>query len=330
MTASTSRLAGVACGLGAGALWGLVFLAPKIAPDASPMMMSAGRYLAYGLIAAALLASRWGRVRPHLDVSAWKGLIWLSLSGNLIYYLFLVVAVHFAGVAASALIVGMVPVAVAVWGLRDPDAPPLSRSAPPILLATAAVALIGWEAFQGRGGGHGGDVAAHAPGGDLVLTLIGLGCAVAALISWSIYAINNSRWMARLPQVSAHDWSLLTGVVTGGLALLLAIPAALRDLPDDADQWVRLAGVSVGIAALASILGNALWNQASRLLPLSMLGQMIVFETLFAFLYGFLWEGRGPTVLEIVAIILMIVSVIWCVRAYGSSVAEGAEKATPD
>lgn len=327
MTTSSGRLAGVACGLGAGALWGLVFLAPKVAPEASPMLMSAGRYLAYGLIAAAMLAPRWGRVKGALDAASWRGLVWLSLAGNIVYYLFLVVSVHLAGVAASALIVGMVPVAVAVWGLRDPDAPPLSRSAPPILLAAVAVALIGWGAFHGQGG-HGDR--GSAPEGDLQRTLIGLACALAALVSWSIYAIGNSRWMARLPHVSAHDWSLLTGVVTGGLALLLVIPAVLIGLPANADQWLRLAGVSLGVAVFASILGNALWNQASRLLPLSMLGQMIVFETLFAFGYGFLWEGRGPTAVEVVAIVLMIVSVVWCVRAYGPTVAEGAEKTAPD
>lgn len=327
MIASSGRLAGVTCGLGAGALWGLVFLAPKVAPEASPMLMSAGRYLAYGLVAAAMLAPRWGRVRGELDAASWRGLVWLSLAGNIVYYLFLVVSVHLAGVAASALIVGMVPVAVAVWGLRDPDAPPLVRSAPPILLAAVAVGLIGWEAFHGQGA-HGGGGA--APEGGLRQTLIGLACAFAALISWSIYAIGNSRWMARLPNVSAHDWSLLTGVVTGGLALLLVVPAVLSGLPGNGDEWLRLAGVSVGIAVFASVLGNALWNQASRLLPLSMLGQMIVFETLFAFLYGFLWEGRGPTALEVVAIVLMIVSVVWCVRAYGPTVAEGVEKTTPD
>ncbi|MGQ2990395.1 MAG: DMT family transporter [Brevundimonas sp.] len=313
MTTSSGRLAGVACGLGAGALWGLVFLAPKVAPEASPMLMSAARYLAYGLIAAAMLAPRWGRVKGAIDAASWRGLVWLSLAGNIVYYLFLVVSVHLAGVAASALIVGMVPVAVAVWGLRDPDAPSLTRSAPPILLAAVAVALIGWGAFHGQGG-HGDR--GSAPEGDLQRTLIGLACALAALVSWSIYAIGNSRWMARLPHVSAHDWSLLTGVVTGGLALLLVIPAVVFGLPANADQWMRLAGVSLGVAVFASILGNALWNQASRLLPLSMLGQMIVFETLFAFGYGFLWEGRGPTALEIVAIVLMIVSVVWCVRAH--------------
>ena len=311
----SQRFWGVASGMAAGALWGLVFLAPKVAPEASPMMLTAGRYLAYGLIAALLIAPRWRRVATVLDWKAWRALAWLSLAGNIVYFVFLVVGVHFAGVGASALIVGMVPVAVAVWGLREADAPPLSRSAPPIVLALVAVGLIGWEALHG-GGGHGSGAGSGGPSGDLGKTLIGLGCGVAALVSWSIYAIGNSRWMTRLPRVSAHDWSLLNGVVTGVLALIVAVPAALFGLPADSEQWLRLAGVSLGVAVFASILGNALWNQASRLLPLSMLGQMIVFETLFAFLYGFVWERRGPTALEIVAILLMIVSVIWCVRAH--------------
>lgn len=305
---SRERLVGTACGVGAGALWGLVFLAPKIAPNASPLLMSAGRYLAYGLIAALLLAPRWRRVTALLDAKAWRALAWLSLAGNIVYYLFLVVSVHFAGVAASALIVGMVPVVVAVWGLRDPDAPPLRKVGPPILLAALAVGLIGWESLSHQ-----------AQAREPVQVLIGLGCGLAALLCWSAYAVGNSRWMGRLPRISAHDWSLLTGVVTGGFALLLAVPALLGAGGTTADQWARLAAVSVGVAVLASIVGNAFWNQASRLLPLSMLGQMIVFETLFAFLYGYLWEGRGPTFLEVVAMVLMIVSVVWCLRAHRSS-----------
>jgi drug/metabolite transporter (DMT)-like permease len=305
---SRERLVGTACGVGAGAMWGLVFLAPKVAPDASPLLMSAGRYLAYGLIAGLLLAPRWRRVTALLDAKAWRALAWLSLAGNIVYYLFLVVSVHFAGVAASALIVGMVPVVVAVWGLRDPDAPPLRKVGPPILLAALAVGLIGWESLSHQ-----------AQAREPVQVLIGLGCGLAALLCWSAYAVGNSRWMGRLPRISAHDWSLLTGVVTGGFALLLAVPALLGASGTTADQWARLAAVSVGVAVLASIVGNAFWNQASRLLPLSMLGQMIVFETLFAFLYGYLWEGRGPTVIEVVAMILMVVSVVWCLRAHRSS-----------
>ena len=302
----SQRFWGVASGMAAGALWGLVFLAPKVAPEASPMMLTAGRYLAYGLIAALLIAPRWRRVTAALDFKAWRALAWLSLAGNIVYFVFLVVSVHFAGVGASALIVGMVPIVVALWGLKDKDSPPLSRVAPPIAVAALAVGLIGWESLS-QGGGTSHD------GGQ---TLIGLACALAALLSWSAFAVGNSRWMGRLPDVSPHDWSLLTGVVTGGFALLLAVPAVLTMGVWSGEAWVRFLGVSVGVAVFASIIGNAFWNQASRLLPLTMLGQMIVSETLFAFLYGFLWEGRGPTMIEIVAMILMVVSVVWCVRAH--------------
>jgi len=131
--------------------------------------------------------------------------------------------------------------------------------------------------------------------------------------------------MGRLPDVTPHEWSLLTGVVTGGLALLLVIPSLfmLDGMTDDA--WLRLIGVSAGVAIFASVIGNAFWNQASRLLPLTMLGQMIVSETLFAFIYGFIWEQRGPTVIEVVAMILMIVSVVWCVRAHRPAAVAAAE-----
>jgi len=210
----------------------------------------------------------------------------------------------------------MVPVVVALWGLRDKESPPLSRVAPPIAVAALAVGLIGWQSLS-QGGG------AAAQSGTA--TLIGLGCALAALLSWTAFAVGNSRWMGRLPDVTPHEWSLLTGVVTGGLALLLVIPSLFMLGGMTNEAWLRLIGVSAGVAIFASVIGNAFWNQASRLLPLTMLGQMIVSETLFAFIYGFIWEQRGPTVIEIVAMILMIVSVVWCVRAHRPAAVAAAE-----
>lgn len=307
MTVSSARLWGVLSGLGAGAMWGLVFLAPKLVPEASPWLLAAGRYISYGLIAAMLIAPRWKRLVALLDAKTWWALVWLSLAGNVVYYLFLVVSVHFAGVAASALIVGAVPVVVALWGLRDKDSPPVSHVGPPIAVAAVAIGLIGWESLTR------GHLAADS---SLTTVLIGLACALIALVVWTAYAVGNSRWMVRLSHVSPHDWSLLIGVMTGALALLLIIPASLTMGAMNSEVWTRFLAVSVGIAILASVVGNALWNRASRLLPLTMLGQMIVFETLFAFLYGFILEQRGPTAIEIVAMILMVISVIWCVRAH--------------
>jgi drug/metabolite transporter (DMT)-like permease len=311
-------LIGLACGVGAGALWGLVFLAPKLVAEASPAAMAAGRYLAYGLLALMLVLPRWRAATKALDRRAWTGLIWLSLAGNIVYFCLLVVGVHLAGVAASALIVGMVPVAVVLWGLKEPGAVGLGRLALPILMAVVAVGLIGWEALQRPSDGH-----AVGPGE----VALGLACAVGALVAWSAYAIGNARWLARNPEVSAQDGSLLTGVVTGGLALGLVPIALVTPGPAwDGEVWGRFLMVSAAVALGASILGNALWNRASQLMPLTLLGQMIVFETLFALIYGFIYEGRWPTGIEVVAVVLMIVSVIWCVRAHrpaAEAVAEG-------
>src|SRR5690606_12661773 len=73
--AASSRFWGVARGLAAGALWGLVFLAPKMVPEASPLLLTAGRYLAYGLIAVLLIAPRWRRVTAALTREAWGALV---------------------------------------------------------------------------------------------------------------------------------------------------------------------------------------------------------------------------------------------------------------
>ena len=43
-------------GIAAGALWGLVFLAPQLLAGFSPLQLSVSRYLAYGTVAALLLA----------------------------------------------------------------------------------------------------------------------------------------------------------------------------------------------------------------------------------------------------------------------------------
>jgi drug/metabolite transporter (DMT)-like permease len=45
---------------------------------------------------------------------------------------------------------------------------------------------------------------------------------------------------------------------------------------------------------------------------------MIVFETIFASLYGYLWEGRWPTGLEALALVLLVAGVILCARAHRS------------
>ncbi|MGC4250183.1 MAG: DMT family transporter [Sphingobium sp.] len=298
-------LAGVLCGMGAGALWGLVFLAPELVRAFSPLQLTVGRYLAYGFMSALLIVPRWRQLFAMLSRRDWLALCWFALAGNTLYYVLLSTAVQTGGIAMTSLVIGFLPVAVTIIGSRDQGAVPLARLAPSLLLCMAGAVCIGWQAL------------AALASGSVQAQLIGLGCAIGALISWTAFAVGNSRSLTRLGHVSVYDWNLLIGIVTGGQALLLVPMTLALDTWDQSPAlWLNFAGVSAGVAIFASLAGNALWNRMSRLLPLTLVGQMILFETLFALIYGFLWEQRLPTGMEMAAFAFVALSVISCISAH--------------
>lgn len=292
---------GITCGIGAGALWGLVFLAPLLVPGFSALELTIGRYVAYGLASLLLIAPRWKAIQAAIGRKEWIALGWLSLSGNILYYILLSTAVQQGGIALTSLVIGFLPVAVTIIGSRDSGAVPLRKLTMSLLFCAAGALAIGWQA-----------VAAPTSG-----ALVGLLCAIGALASWTVYGVGNSRWLARTDTISAHDWSLLTGVVTGAQSIML-IPIAwmIGSTAHSPTEWGHFIAVSLGLALIASIAGGALWNRMSRLLPLTMVGQMILFETLFALLYGFAWEQRLPTILEAAAFLALTLSVVTCIAAH--------------
>jgi drug/metabolite transporter (DMT)-like permease len=301
------KLTGIACGIGAGALWGLVFLAPELASAFNPLQLTVGRYFCYGLIATLLLAPRWRSLR-RVSRRQWLNLAWLAFTGNTLYYILLASAVQNGGIAMTSLIIGFLPVVITVIGSRDRGAVSLARLLPSLLLGTVGIVCIGWQALSGSTTGSVGE------------SPLGLLCAFGALVSWTAFAIGNARCLTALGHISIRDWGLLLGIATGMQSVVL-IPLALMAGPvtHDLDDWIRLGAVSVGLAIAASIIGTALWNRMSRLLPLTLVGQMILFETLFALLYGFLWEARLPTLLEMVALIAVVLSVLSCLAAHKES-----------
>ncbi|AQS61921.1 Inner membrane protein YtfF [Rhizobium rhizogenes] len=296
---------GVFYGMLAGALWGGIFLAPKLVPDFSALQLSTARYLTYGLISLIIIGPRLRRVSAHFGAREWFALGWLSMIGNIAYYVFISTAVKLSGVAFTSIIIGFLPVAVTIIGSRDHGAVSLKRLWPSLAFGAIGIIGISWQSLTENDAGL--DVS----------RIIGLACALGALASWTAFAVGNARWLSRLHDVSADDWNMMTGVVTGGLALLLAIPAfGFGGESHSTGDWLHFTAIAAGLGFTASILGNAFWNRMSRLLPLTLVGQMILFETLFALLYGFIWEGRGPTLIEVVAICSVVLSVVLCMRAH--------------
>ncbi|MET0171364.1 MAG: DMT family transporter, partial [Agrobacterium vaccinii] len=201
---------GVFYGMLAGALWGGIFLAPELIPAGfTPLQLSTARYLTYGLTALILISPKLKRVAAQFGKAEWIALGWLSLIGNIVYYVMISTAVQMSGVAFTSIIIGFLPVAVTIIGSRDHGAVSLKRLWPSLLFGAIGIIGVSWQSFS------------EGDGGLDVGRIIGLACAIGALASWTAFAVGNARWLTRLHAVSADEWNLMTGVVTGGLALLL-------------------------------------------------------------------------------------------------------------
>lgn len=311
---------GVLCGLLAGAMWGLVFIVPEFLSAFSPLQLAVGRYLAYGAMALVLLLPRLRGLARRLSRADLAALFRHALAGNIVYYILLAVGVQYAGVGPTSLIVGMLPVVVTLLGRKDHGAVPLRRLALPLLLVAAGIACINLDAFA-----HG----EQAPPGAI---LAGLAAAFGALLCWSWYALDNARYLKRNPHFGSAEWSALYGLSTGVLALVLGAASLLFDgfaAPTGAARdWSLFWTCNALLALGASVLGNQLWNIASRRVPVTLSGQLILFETLFALLYGFAYRAQGPRPLELAAIALLVAGVTWSVRAHARAPqASGTEPA---
>ena len=108
---------GTAFALAAGLAYGLVFVAPVLLPQYPALLLSCARYLAFGLIALPLaLMDR--RQLAGLARADWIEALKLSMVGNLLYYACLAAAIQRAGAPLATMIIGTLPVAIAVVANR--------------------------------------------------------------------------------------------------------------------------------------------------------------------------------------------------------------------
>jgi drug/metabolite transporter (DMT)-like permease len=327
-----ARLAtGVSSALGAGLLWGLVFVAPAWLPDYPPAVLSVGRYLAFGLIALALAWPQ-RHALARLGRADWREAARLSLVGNLLYYTFLAAAIQQVGVPLPTMIIGTLPVVIAIAANLSDRALPWRRLLPSIAVIALGVGLVNHVEFarlalEGSEAGDANRVGLTASGGQVQ----GIALAFLAVACWTWYPIRNAKWLRIQPELSPSTWATAQGLMTLPLAAIgwvgLAGWYAWRDFETafaavEAPFAFPLGPDPVGFVALmltlgltASWLGTVLWNRASQLLPTSLAGQLIVFETLAAMFYAFLLRGQWPGAVTLLGVGLLVAGVVTGVRA---------------
>ena len=294
-------LTGVLAGLGAGALWGLVFVMPRMLEAYSGADLTAGRFVAYGLLAALMMflglsSRRWPN---RSQAAAALGMSVLGFSG---YYLLLVLAIQDAGTEVPTLIIGTIPLWVMLLGK---PAGLRWRGLWLGLLLTLGGLLLMTQASQGSAAAEGG----HFTRGVLLAT--------AAMVCWTLFALLNAAWLKRHPDVSATEWANWLGLASGVGALLLwgLAGSSATALAAQPDLWLfalLCLGTGFGSAWLATIL----WNLASQRLSASLCGQLIVSETVFALFYSFAWDGQWPSLAQAAACALFLLGILASIKAH--------------
>ena len=308
-------LIGTLYALLAGLIWGLVFVGPLLLPEYPAALQSVARYLAFGLIALPLAWLDRAALR-QLTRADWIEALKLCAIGNLLYYLCLASAIQRAGGPLPTMIIGTLPVVIAIVANRRnaqrDGRLPWARLAPSLLLIAAGIACVNQVELDALLSDGKADVRRYLSGGLLAL---------GALACWTWYPLRNADWLRAHPGRNPRTWATAQGLATLPLALLgyavlwTGMTASGSDfaMPFGPRPGFFI-GLMVAIGLLASWVGTLCWNEASQRLPTALAGQLIVFETLFALAYAFILRGAMPRPLTFLGIGLLIAGVLWALR----------------
>jgi len=311
---------GLLAGLAAGAVWGLVFVGPAAVEPYTSLDLTVARYLAFGIGSLVLMLMvprcRAGIV-PRRDAGA--GLL-LGLTGYVLYYLLAAGAVQLAGPAIPPLVIGSLPVVLAIVGNWREPAVRWRALVMPLLLIFAGLVLVNVTTLA-----QAGSVTSRTD------VLLGSLCALGAVVVWTVYALVNARTSRALAGDGVYAWTSLQGV--GSLVAVLPLVPLLA-----VDGWSAVprlglfnaGGLNLVLWALvlgmvSSWAGTMLWIVAARRLPVALAGQLIVSETVFALVYGFLFQGRWPTAGEAGGACLLMLGVFAAASAFRRAEDDGKD-----
>lgn len=287
-------------------IWGLIFIVPLFMNSFNPVEITLGRYLFYGAISFLLLLKSRLRGFCNYPLSVWIKAICLSfLSG---YYLWVIFAIRYTSPAICALVLGISPITIALYGnWNQKEGNFKLLIAPSVLILTGLIMI-------------------NAPHITMINSpweyTIGLICSIWALISWSAYVVLNSRFLKKNPQVISNDWATIQGVailfwtIVGGLTCSLFLWDELdmqKYISWNHDSISFLIGCAI-LGLLCSWVGAFLWNKASIYLPVSLAGQLMIFETIFGVLFVYMLDWQFPPLMECAGILLLLGAVVYGIR----------------
>lgn len=281
--------------------WGLVFVLPSWIKGFGPIEISIGRFFVYGFVCLLWLLL----TKRHLMKESffyWKKAAIYGFSSTLLCYTCMMFGMKYATPAMTTLIYAMSPMTIAFFGNFKKKEYSYKKFAVPSLLMFLGIIISNLGAFQGTKD-------------SVLLYIVGLLAAMGGLASWTWYAVDNSGFMEKNPQIKVNDWSVMMGSST--FFLVLALAGISLCFSSDISHMFRVESGAgrflVGCIMLGTVSTSFafyFWNQGAKKLPISLVGQLMMLEVIFGLLLLYLFEQRIPSLSEILGIVFMLSGVI--------------------
>ena len=301
---------GIVFALGACFIWGLIFVVPQFMTGFTSIEVALGRYLLYGIISSLIFCKSKLQGTCRYPREIWIKALYFSLISTIGYYTCLVLALRYSTPAICALVLGISPIVIAFYGNWKQKETAFRSLAIPSILILLGLVIINIP---------------HIEATDSISGyVLGLGCSFLALIAWSWYVVANARFLKHHPEVHSSDWSTLIGVVTLFWVFMFALFLSvfcenqlhMEKYITPSPELTRFLIGSAVLGLLCSWIGAFLWNRASVYLPVSLAGQLTIFETIFGVLFVYILERHVPPAIESMGILLLFIAIVYGIRGF--------------
>ena len=297
-------LKGILFALAACLVWGLIFVIPQMLTGFDSIEIGLGRYFFLGLFSLLLAGFQ---IPRKIQITIWLRCFgWAFFVGNF-YYTSLVLGLRFLSPAIATLILGLAPITIAFYGNWKEKECDTRQLILPSLLIFLGLILVNFPLFSL-------DLKEFA----LLEYTFGLLCTLSSLVVWTWYVVSNAKFLKSNPNIPAAQWSTMIGVATFFWTLIIGTIYFLSK-KDSALILQKYATLSphlntflIGSLVLGVVCawcGAYLWNRASLFLPMTIAGQLMIFETIFGLIFVYLYEQRLPIFIEGIGIILMLLGI---------------------
>jgi len=302
---------GVIAAVFAAFTWSLNFLAPFFIADYSLADLAVARFIVSGVVGSIIVFM----LRDEclgLSVRDWVVAAALGFIGYVGYFIVVMISAVFAGPVVPPAFLGLVPVILAIVGNSYNNERSWARLAMPLLLALAGLFLVNVSSIMSAGEG------------EWTSEKMGGACAaVMAVLLWTWFGIANQKALAKRPGVNSWIWTSMM-MIGGSVQAIIFIPVGLsldlfrfgRHDPYSVYALFHLYAPAITLALVASIAGAWAWTVASRRLPITLAGQLLTMEMVFATCFGLLVHKTFPTIFEVCGLAVLLFGVIKAISTF--------------